>query len=78
MSNITYVKTEQRHGFHLVDPSPWPLTTSFAALTMTTGGVMYMHGYAGGGFTLFLGFVATCANTGVWWRDVCREAWWRR
>ena len=33
MSNITYTKTAQRHGFHLVDPSPWPLVTSFAVLS---------------------------------------------
>ena len=74
MSNISYVKTEQRHGFHLVDPSPWPLTTAFSILTMAIGGVMYMHTYSGGGFTLFFGFLSLVASLFVWWRDVCREA----
>ena len=60
MSNISFARTEQRHPFHLVDPSPWPLTTAFAALTMALGGVMYMHTYSGGGFTLFFGFI--CCN----------------
>ena len=43
----------QKHPFHLVDPSPWPLITSVAALGTTTGGVMYFHGYNNGQFFLF-------------------------
>ena len=26
----------QKHPYHLVDPSPWPLVTSFSALIMAT------------------------------------------
>ena len=37
----------QKHPFHLVDPSPWPLFASMGAFTTTFGGVMYMHGYSG-------------------------------
>jgi len=40
----------------LVDPSPWPLTAATAAFTITTSGVMYMHGYEGGGFCFLVGF----------------------
>jgi hypothetical protein len=36
---------DQRHPFHLVDPSPWPLLGAFGAFGMTFGGVMYMHEY---------------------------------
>lgn len=71
MSNISYYKTEQRHPFHLVDPSPWPLTTSLSALSMVLGGVMYMHTYSGGGFVLFIGFVALLSNMFVWHRSFC-------
>jgi cytochrome c oxidase subunit 3 len=46
----------QKHPFHLVDPSPWPLLSSRAALTMTSGGVMWFHNYSGGGYVLLLGF----------------------
>jgi heme/copper-type cytochrome/quinol oxidase subunit 3 len=74
MANITYTKTEQRHGFHLVDPSPWPFFTSIAALAMTTAGVQYMHGYSGGGFTLICSFIAINLCCMAWWRDVTREA----
>ena len=54
----------QGHPFHLVDPSPWPFTGAFGALTSTCGGVMYMHGYVGGGLTLTLGFFFNSFNNG--------------
>jgi hypothetical protein len=31
----------QAHPFHLVSPSPWPLFTCIALLTLTTSGVHY-------------------------------------
>ena len=43
-------RNNQFHGFHLVDPSPWPLIAAFSALMLTFGGVMYFHGYVGGSF----------------------------
>ena len=58
MANITYTKTAQRHGFHLVDPSPWPLITATAAFSLTMSGVQYMHGYSGGGWILLMSFIA--------------------
>jgi len=74
MNYITFSRTEQRHPFHMVDPSPWPLTTAFAVLSMALGGVMYMHTYSMGGFTLFFGFIALVTNMYVWFRDITREA----
>ena len=44
MTNLTL--NNQTHGYHLVDPSPWPLVSAFSALNITFGGVLYMHGYA--------------------------------
>jgi len=63
----------QKHPFHLVDPSPWPLLSSLAALTTTSGGVMWFHNYSGGGFVLFVGFLFLLSNMYVWWRDIVRE-----
>lgn len=34
---------------------------------------MYMHGYAGGKFTLFFGLFSALAVLFLWWRDVVRE-----
>lgn len=64
----------QKHPFHLVDPSPWPFLGAIAALTLTTGGVMYMHSYSGGGLMLSLGLTGLLYTMFVWWRDVVQEA----
>jgi len=72
VSSITF--NNQKHGFHIVDPSPWPLMSSFAALMLTFGTVMYMHGYSGGSFLWRLGLVSILFMMFVWWRDVIREA----
>jgi cytochrome c oxidase subunit III len=61
-----------KHPYHLVDPSPWPITGAIAAGLLTGGGVLYMHGY--GGAVLVIGFVAVLGTMAVWWRDVIREA----
>ena len=42
-------KMVQRHPFHLVDPSPWPLVAALGGLSLTFGGVLFMHNYKGGG-----------------------------
>ena len=72
MANL--VKNYQRHPYHLVDPSPWPLLASFGAFSATMGGVMYFHGYIGGGFSLSLGIFMIMFTMFVWWRDIIREA----
>src|SRR5437016_6229830 len=61
-----------KHPYHLVDPSPWPIIGAIAAGLLTSGGVLYMHGY---GWTLMIiGFLSVLAIMAVWWRDVIREA----
>ena len=64
----------QKHPFHLVDPSPWPLFGSLGAFASTMGGVMYMHSYIGGGALLSLGLGMLIYTMIVWWRDVVRES----
>ena len=34
---------EKKHDYHLVDPSPWPIFTSFACLVLAIGAVYYFH-----------------------------------
>jgi len=50
-------KNNQRHPFHLVDPSPWPLVAALGGMITTIGGVLYMHNYNGGGSMLVLGML---------------------
>jgi len=51
----------QRHAFHLVDPSAMPLVSALSALTLTTGSVMYFHGYQLGLETTIFGLCAVLA-----------------
>jgi len=66
--------TINRHPYHLVTPSPWPLITSIAALCCTTAGVMYMHRYFYSGFFLIYGIILLILSLSFWWRDIIREA----
>ena len=61
-----YLKT--RHSWHLVDPSPWPLVASLGAFFMTSGGVLYMHNFSGGGRLCFTGFITILYVMYVWER----------
>lgn len=63
----------QAHPFHLVEPSPWPLVTSFALLTLTVSGVMTMHGYALGGYLTAIGFFSVVGSMIFWFRDIIAE-----
>lgn len=71
-SDFLYLQT--KHSWHLVDPSPWPLMASLGAFTMTSGGVLYMHNYIGGGNTLVTGIFILLFVMYTWWRDIVREA----
>tara|TARA_Y100000815_G_C13347460_1_gene502661 strand:- start:5091 stop:6725 length:1635 start_codon:yes stop_codon:yes gene_type:complete len=63
----------QKHPFHLVDPSPWPLLASISAFITTTGAVIFMHNFSGGKNFLFFGFFCLIFTIFVWWRDIIRE-----
>lgn len=64
----------KKHPYHLVDPSPWPLLTSFAAFASIFGGALYMHSYEGGGYVLAFGIFFLIYSMAIWWRDVIRES----
>jgi cytochrome c oxidase subunit 3 len=71
---FSFSQYTQRHGFHLVDPSPWPLVGAVSALLTTFGGVMYFQSYSGGFTAMSLGMAFVLCTMYVWWRDVVREA----
>jgi cytochrome c oxidase subunit 3 len=64
----------QKHPYHLVDPSQWPLLGSLRALASTIGGVMYMHSFVEGGTLLSLGLGMILYTMFVWWHNVIRES----
>ncbi len=71
--NINYKRT-QKHPFHIVDPSPWPLLASWGAFFTVLGLTLYMHFYQKGIYLLNLGLIILISTMAVWWRDVIREA----
>lgn len=68
------MSTIQKHPYHLVDPSPWPLVSAISCLVTTIGAAMFMHSYEYGNLILTLGLVMVISSMFVWWRDVIREA----
>jgi cytochrome c oxidase subunit 3 len=61
MTNLTR-SNFQAHPFHLVSPSPWPLFTGIALLTLTTSGVLTMHGFSNADTFLILAFVSVISS----------------
>nr|AKK32523.1 cytochrome c oxidase subunit III [Henschiella sp. PJ-2015] len=62
---------KNNHPYHLVDFSPWPLTSSIAGMTLTSGMIMWFHMK---NMNLFmLGFMIMILSMIQWWRDITRE-----
>uniref|UniRef100_A0AB38ZG18 Cytochrome c oxidase subunit 3 n=1 Tax=Lumbriclymenella robusta TaxID=3138170 RepID=A0AB38ZG18_9ANNE len=61
-----------RQPFHLVEFSPWPLTASLGAFTLTGGLAAWFHGH--GYMALLIGVLIIVLTMIQWWRDVIREA----
>jgi cytochrome c oxidase subunit 3 len=66
----------KNHDYHLVDPSPWPITGSVGALTMAIGAVHWLHsGQTWGVSWLFMiGTAIVLYTMFMWWRDVVKES----
>nr|BAP46346.1 cytochrome c oxidase subunit III [Lepomis macrochirus] len=61
----------QAHAYHMVDPSPWPLTGAIAALLMTSGLAIWFHFHST--TLLTLGLILLLLTMYQWWRDIIRE-----
>jgi cytochrome c oxidase subunit 3 len=74
MNKLMFGKHKQYHGYHLVDPSPWPLLASLGAFLVTTGTSLYMHFYEKGSFVMLFGFILLILVSTGWWMDVVYES----
>ena len=72
MTNLTR-SNFQAHPFHLVSPSPWPLLTCIALLTLTTTGVLSMHNFNNAGYVWALALIMVVSSMSFWFRDVIAE-----
>nr|UBI44019.1 cytochrome c oxidase subunit III [Eysarcoris gibbosus] len=66
------MKMHKNHPYHLVDYSPWPLTGSIGAMTLTSGMVLWFH--KNEMFLFYLGIMILLLTMIQWWRDIIREA----
>ncbi|TPW28707.1 cytochrome c oxidase subunit 3 [Pararhizobium mangrovi] len=75
---------EKQHDYHIVNPSPWPITGSIGALVMAIGGIGYMKYAQGKDFSLFgidlaspwlffIGLAIILFTMFSWWSDTIRE-----
>lgn len=64
----------QRHSYHLVTRSPWPIMCAISALFITVGAVMTLHFYYFGLSILYFGFIFLLYLMYLWWKDVIKEA----
>nr|YP_009489509.1 cytochrome c oxidase subunit III [Euryades corethrus]SPP23412.1 cytochrome c oxidase subunit III [Euryades corethrus] len=60
------------HPFHLVDYSPWPLTSSIGIMTLMTGMIKWFYNYNMN--LMILGYFIILLTMYQWWRDICRES----
>ena len=75
--NIKYLLkmlSKKYHNFHIVNPSPWPLTSSIGVLALTFGLVLLFHNYQKGFVICLFGLFLLVSSMALWWRDVIREA----
>lgn len=64
--------TTQKHPYHLVDPSPWPLIGALGAGTLAVSMVLWMHAITV--WLLPVGIFLVLLTMFLWWRDVVKEA----
>jgi cytochrome c oxidase subunit 3 len=64
----------KNHQYHILPPSIWPFIGAMAALALTGGGVMWMHGSPSGAYITIAGLIAILFVMFSWWVDVIREA----
>ncbi len=68
-----------KHDYHLVNPSPWPLVGSAAAMVMMLGAVVWRYSDIqlfglSGPWLFMVGFAGVLFTMAGWWRDVARES----
>ena len=64
----------ERHGFHLVRPSPWPILTSFGLTQLIIYILWIFHDFKTTKIGLFLRILYLALVIGMWFRDVVIES----
>lgn len=73
-NNTTIKQSNKSHDFHLVNPSVWPIFTSFSLLLLAIGGILFLHyKHILGDIILVAGFFAVSFCLFRWWSEVIKE-----
>ncbi|MDB2415387.1 cytochrome c oxidase subunit 3 [Rickettsiales bacterium] len=67
------MSSAQKHDYHLVDPSPWPLVASVSAATMFVGFLFFMHNVAAWKIVAPIGLFGVLFTMYGWWSDTIKE-----
>lgn len=77
---------QKNHDYHIIDPSPWPLTGSIGALVMGVGAVGYMRylsdstaslkglEFISGPWLFYIGLAIVLLTMVFWWGDCIKES----
>ncbi len=65
---------EQKHPYHLVEPSPWPFVGAGSGFVLAAGTALFMHDKPFGAPMMVVGLLLVLMTMFFWWRDVIREA----
>nr|YP_010963619.1 cytochrome c oxidase subunit III [Pantaleon erectonodatus]WKZ08102.1 cytochrome c oxidase subunit III [Pantaleon erectonodatus] len=60
------------HPFHMVDKSPWPILSSMALLSLTSGAIVMFS--STDNYLIIIGTSITIMCMIQWWRDIVRES----
>jgi cytochrome c oxidase subunit 3 len=63
----------QKHPYHMVSPSPWPILTSTSLFNLTITGALSMHIFKDSGILFFLSLFLVVYSMSLWFRDVIVE-----
>nr|YP_010626173.1 cytochrome c oxidase subunit III [Epipenaeon fissurae]WBK03023.1 cytochrome c oxidase subunit 3 [Epipenaeon fissurae] len=69
---MTMIYSTVKHPYHIVDASPWPLTSALGGMIFTMGLVVWFK--EGSLLLMGLGFISLVLSMIQWWRDVSRES----
>jgi len=73
ISSIRAGELGQGHPFHLVDSSPWPLSTSVILGTVAASLILTFYGATNASFLLLISTIALIINMSLWFSDIISE-----
>lgn len=68
------MKFSNRHLFHILPLSPWPLLSSWSAFFLVSGFAFYMHKVSFGGYFFIFGLLCLSLCVFGWFSDIVDEA----